>query len=145
MSAEAAKRRIKNNKKIVTRWIGVIAGVNGAVLGVSLPFGLQMVTPTNLFTLLIELAILGLLRRLATPTVIRTKKQLEIKYEGADLTGRGLTSILQDVLYVSLLVKLLRLFFKKAWLAFMLIPASIYYEIFLKQTGKKKPSAGGQQ
>ncbi|KAI5189994.1 hypothetical protein NECID01_0789 [Nematocida sp. AWRm77] len=138
MSAESAKRRIKANKKIVASWARILVGGNALGIGLCFLLKKRFVTFLGLATLILECGVFALLRTISTPTVIKTQKQMEIKYEGADLSSRGVASILQDVLYISLLVKVSSLFFRYAWTLFFLVPVSAYYEIFLKKRSPPK-------
>lgn len=142
MANEAAKRRIQHNKSLLRRLFVYIFTGNLLVFLKYFLFGATILRKTNVLTFFLEAVTYILLLRISTSTVIRTSKKVEIKYEGADLSGRGFVRILIDTIYISLAAKIVSMLLASGWIILFLVPVTSYYELFLRRSVRSKKKWG---
>ncbi|KAI5184564.1 hypothetical protein NEHOM01_0239 [Nematocida homosporus] len=134
MASEALKRRAKNNNKVLKSLLTKIVASNIVAFLFRFLFYKQAFSVIGITTFLLEVAMYVLIRKLSTYKVIKRSDKLEVVSEGADLSVRGAMHFLIDIVYISITAKLLSIIIhRKAWMIFLLIPASGYYEIFMRR------------
>ncbi|KAI5172564.1 hypothetical protein NEFER03_1639 [Nematocida sp. LUAm3] len=138
MSGESAKRRIKNNQAILSRVGMKIVLGNLLSLVLTLISKKRVLSPMNILTFSLEILIFWVLRRASYSKVVRGPNKMEILSEGADLGARGCLHILIDTLYLTIATQLTSFFLGyKAWMFFLLIPVSAYYEMFMRRERRR--------
>lgn len=140
MSAESTKRRVKRNRQIISNLLIRIGMVNIISVLINRVARRSFFSKAFLITAILEMVLAAFLIYLVKPTFIKNSKGIEIRDSGVDLSSRGVIRIFIDVIYTSLLTKVLSIvagakaFFTMA----VVIPITAYYEIFMRREVRKR-------
>ncbi|AFN83311.1 hypothetical protein EROM_070600 [Encephalitozoon romaleae SJ-2008] len=79
------------------------------------------------------------LYRISAPTITSEGNTTTLVNPGAALSGKGHVSVAFDLLFISMLVKLLLLYSRKSWLLYLFFVISCCYELLYKPFSALKP------
>lgn len=133
MSSESAKKRARGNSGVLRRMLISISLVSAVSILLHFFKGKNPISVPLVVCSLVEGSIYYLLHKISNYTVVKGGGKTEIIVQ-VDLKSRGALQILQDIFYLSLLIKSLSAWAgKKILFIYILTPASLYYEFFWRR------------